>query len=204
MSSRLFIEVVEARILEIVENVKYLIPNELTDKLLGGIVLTGGGSNMKNIEKLFREVFGMDKVDKVRIAKTTTLNINKKDSDVILAEDGTTNTILGLLAKGDMNCAGRAISDTLFGEEDENGEHTTITLDPNVTTGTSVASQPTTTGPAPAATQTATTATTAVVEEEKEEEDEKEPERPKDTKISRWFGSLKKFGRSLVEPDVNE
>lgn len=206
VSSRLFIEVVEARILEIVENVKYLILNELTDKLLGGIVLTGGGSNMKNIEKLFREVFGMDKVDKVRIAKTTTLNINKKDSDVILAEDGTTNTILGLLAKGDMNCAGRAISDTLFGEEEENGEHTTtITLDPNATTGTSVASQATTTGPAPApaATQTATTGTTAVVEEEKEE-DEKEPERPKDTKISRWFGSLKKFGRSLVEPDVNE
>jgi cell division protein FtsA len=207
VSSRLFIEVVEARILEIVENVKYLIPNELTDKLLGGIVLTGGGSNMKNIEKLFREVFGMDKVDKVRIAKTTTLNINKKDSDVILAEDGTTNTILGLLAKGDMNCAGRAISDTLFGEEDENGEHTTtITLDPNATTGTSVASQVTTTGPAPApaATQTATTGTTAVVEDEEKEEDEKEPERPKDTKISRWFGSLKKFGRSLVEPDVNE
>ena len=206
VSSRLFIEVVEARILEIVETVKYLIPNELTDTLLGGIVLTGGGSNMKNIEKLFREVFGMDKVDKVRIAKTTTLNINKKDSDVILAEDGTTNTILGLLAKGDMNCAGRAISDTLFGEEDENGEHTTITLDPNATTGTSVASQVTTTGPAPApaATQTATTGTTAVVEDEEKEEDEKEPERPKDTKISRWFGSLKKFGRSLVEPDVNE
>ena len=191
--------------LEIVENVKYLIPNELTDKLLGGIVLTGGGSNMKNIEKLFREVFGMDKVDKVRIAKTTTLNINKKDSDVILAEDGTTNTILGLLAKGDMNCAGRAISDTLFDEEEENGEHTTITLDPTVTTGTPVAGQTAATGPATvaAATQTATTVTTAAVDE-KEEEDEKEPEAQKDTKISRWFGSLKKFGRSLVEPDVNE
>lgn len=204
--SRKFIQVVEARMLEIVENVKYLIPNELTDKLLGGIVLTGGGSNMKNIEKLFREVFGMDKVDKVRIAKTTTLNINKKDSDVILAEDGTTNTILGLLAKGDMNCAGRAISDTLFGEEDENGEHTTITLAPNATTGTSVAGQTAATGPATAATQTATTATIAAVDEEgeKDEKDEKEPEAQKDTKISRWFGSLKKFGRSLVEPDVNE
>ena len=203
--SRKFIQVVEARMLEIVENVKFLIPNELTDKLLGGIVLTGGGSNMKNIEKLFREVFGMDKVDKVRIAKTTTLNINKKDSDVILAEDGTTNTILGLLAKGDMNCAGRAISDTLFDEEEENGEHTTITLDPTVTTGTPVAGQTAATGPATAAaaTQTATTVTTAVVDE-KEEEDEKEPEAQKDTKISRWFGSLKKFGRSLVEPDVNE
>ena len=197
--SRKFIQVVEARMLEIVENVKYLIPNELTDKLLGGIVLTGGGSNMKNVEKLFHEVFG---AEKVRIAKSTTLNINKKDSDVILSEDGTTNTILGLLAKGDMNCAGRAISDTLFDDE-ENGEHTTITLDPTATTGTPVAGQTAATGPAAAATQTATTVTTAAVDE-KEEEDEKEPEAQKDTKISRWFGSLKKFGRSLVEPDVNE
>lgn len=199
--SRKFIQVVEARMLEIVENVKYLVPHEFADKLLGGIVLTGGGSNMKNVEKLFHEVFG---AEKVRIAKSTTLNINKKDSDVILAEDGTTNTILGLLAKGDMNCAGRAISDTLFDDE-ENGEHTTITLDPTATTGTPVAGQTAATGPATAAaaTQTATTATTAVVDE-KEEEDEKEPEAQKDTKISRWFGSLKKFGRSLVEPDVNE
>lgn len=197
--SRKFIQVVEARMLEIVENVKYLVPHEFADKLLGGIVLTGGGSNMKNVEKLFHEVFG---AEKVRIAKSTTLNINKKDSDVILSEDGTTNTILGLLAKGDMNCAGRAISDTLFDEE-ENGEHTTIPLDPNATTGTPVAGQTAATGPAAAATQTATTVTTAAVDE-KEEEDEKEPEAQKDTKISRWFGSLKKFGRSLVEPDVNE
>lgn len=197
--SRKFIQVVEARMLEIVENVKYLVPHEFADKLLGGIVLTGGGSNMKNVEKLFHEVFG---AEKVRIAKSTTLNINKKDSDVILSEDGTTNTILGLLAKGDMNCAGRAISDTLFDEE-ENGEHTTITLDPTATTGTPVAGQTAATGPATAATQTATTVTTAAVDE-KEEEDEKEPEAQKDTKISRWFGSLKKFGRSLVEPDVNE
>lgn len=199
--SRKFIQVVEARMLEIVENVKYLVPHEFADKLLGGIVLTGGGSNMKNVEKLFHEVFG---AEKVRIAKSTTLNINKKDSDVILAEDGTTNTILGLLAKGDMNCAGRAISDTLFDDE-ENGEHTTITLDPTATTGTPVAGQTAATGPATVATatQTATTVTTAAVDE-KEEEDEKEPEAQKDTKISRWFGSLKKFGRSLVEPDVNE
>ena len=129
--SRMFIQVVEARMLEIVENVKYLVPHEFADKLLGGIVLTGGGSNMKNIEKLFHEVFD---VEKVRIAKSTTLNINKKDSDVILSEDGTTNTILGLLAKGDMNCAGRAISGSLFDEEVEPGLENTVTLDPTLAT----------------------------------------------------------------------
>ena len=186
--SRKFIQVVEARMLEIVENVKFLVPHEFADKLLGGIVLTGGGSNMKNVEKLFREVFG---AEKVRIAKSTTLNINKKDSDVILSEDGTTNTILGLLAKGDMNCAGRAISETLFDEEEEPDSENTVTLDPTLaTTGT---------GAQPAA-QTA--AQPAAVAEE--EEEEKAPESHKPTKISRFFGSLKKFGSSIFEPDVNE
>ena len=186
--SRMFIQVVEARMLEIVENVKYLVPHEFADKLLGGIVLTGGGSNMKNIEKLFHEVFD---VEKVRIAKSTTLNINKKDSDVILSEDGTTNTILGLLAKGDMNCAGRAISGSLFDEEVEPGSENTVTLDPTLaTTGT---------GTHPAAQTTAQPAANA-----EEEEEEKAPEPHKPTKFSRFFGSLKKFGSSIFEPDVNE
>ena len=186
--SRMFIQVVEARMLEIVENVKYLVPHEFADKLLGGIVLTGGGSNMKNIEKLFHEVFD---VEKVRIAKSTTLNINKKDSDVILSEDGTTNTILGLLAKGDMNCAGRAISGSLFDEEVEAGSENTVTLDPTLaTTGT---------GTQPAAQTTAQPTANA-----EEEEEEKAPEPHKPTKFSRFFGSLKKFGSSIFEPDVNE
>lgn len=186
--SRMFIQVVEARMLEIVENVKYLVPHEFADKLLGGIVLTGGGSNMKNIEKIFHEVFD---VEKVRIAKSTTLNINKKDSDVILSEDGTTNTILGLLAKGDMNCAGRAISGSLFDEEVEPGSENTVTLDPTLaTTGT---------GTQPAAQTTAQPAANA-----EEEEEEKAPEPHKPTKFSRFFGSLKKFGSSIFEPDVNE
>lgn len=186
--SRMFIQVVEARMLEIVENVKYLVPHEFADKLLGGIVLTGGGSNMKNVEKLFHEVFD---VEKVRIAKSTTLNINKKDSDVILSEDGTTNTILGLLAKGDMNCAGRAISGSLFDEEVEPGSENTVTLDPTLaTTGT---------GTQPAAQTTAQPAVNA-----EEEEEEKAPEPHKPTKFSRFFGSLKKFGSSIFEPDVNE
>lgn len=186
--SCMFIQVVEARMLEIVENVKYLVPHEFADKLLGGIVLTGGGSNMKNVEKLFHEVFD---VEKVRIAKSTTLNINKKDSDVILSEDGTTNTILGLLAKGDMNCAGRAISGSLFDEEVEPGSENTVTLDPTLaTTGT---------GTQPAVQTTAQPAANA-----EEEEEEKAPEPHKPTKFSRFFGSLKKFGSSIFEPDVNE
>ena len=53
VESRKFIEIVEGRLEEIIENVWYQIPSEFYDKLLGGIILTGGGSNMKNIEKAF-------------------------------------------------------------------------------------------------------------------------------------------------------
>ena len=54
IESRKFIDIVEARLEEIIENAWFQIPNEFTDKLLGGIILTGGGSNMKNIDRAFR------------------------------------------------------------------------------------------------------------------------------------------------------
>ena len=124
VDSRKFIEIVEARMLEIIENAWYQIPNEYVDKLLGGIVLTGGGANMKNIEQAFRNT---THIDKIRVAKFVTQTINS-NNPAITAHDGTVNTILGLLAKGDMNCAGDEISNDLFGIAPEvkpaNGQQT--------------------------------------------------------------------------------
>ena len=124
VDSRKFIEIVEARMLEIIENAWYQIPNEYVDKLLGGIVLTGGGDNMKNIEQAFRNT---THIDKIRVAKFVTQTINS-NNPAITAHDGTMNTILGLLAKGDMNCAGDEISNDLFGIAPEvkpaNGQQT--------------------------------------------------------------------------------
>lgn len=51
---RKFIDIVEGRLQEIIENVWYQVPVEYADRLLGGIILTGGGSNMKNIDIAFR------------------------------------------------------------------------------------------------------------------------------------------------------
>lgn len=124
VDSRKFIEIVEARMMEIIENAWYQIPNEYVDKLLGGIVLTGGGANMKNIEQAFRNT---THIDKIRVAKFVTQTINS-NNPAITAHDGTLNTILGLLAKGDMNCAGDEISNDLFGIAPEvkpaNGQQT--------------------------------------------------------------------------------
>ena len=114
-SSR-FIEIVEGRMEEIIENVRYQIPTEYYDKLLGGIILTGGGANMRNIEKAFTTY---THIDKIRVAKFVTMSINS-GNEQIKAHNGMYNTALGLLAKGDINCAGPVIdlNGNLFGEDD--------------------------------------------------------------------------------------
>ena len=110
VETRKFIEIVEGRLEEIIANVWCQVPEEYCDKLLGGIILTGGGSNMKDIEKAFQNY---THIDKIRIAKFVTQTITSQIAEVT-ARDGRMNTVLGLLAKGDINCAGN--------EYDPNGD----------------------------------------------------------------------------------
>ena len=105
IESRKFIEIVEGRLEEIVENVWFQVPSEFYDKLLGGIILTGGGSNMKNIERAFAN---HTHVEKIRVAKFVTQTILSNNED-IKSRNGMMNTVLGLLAKGDINCAGDGV-----------------------------------------------------------------------------------------------
>lgn len=95
-----FIELIEARVQEIIANVWNQIPSDFTDKILGGIVLTGGAANMKNMDVAFRK---HTSIEKVRMAKFVTYTISTTNAE-INAHDGTMNTLLGLLAKGDQNC----------------------------------------------------------------------------------------------------
>ena len=103
VESRKFIEIVEGRLEEIIANVWCQVPEQYCDKLLGGIILTGGGSNMKNIETAFQNY---THIEKIRVAKfvmpTITYSITEST-----AHDGMMNTVLGLLAKGDINCVGQ-------------------------------------------------------------------------------------------------
>lgn len=100
VDSTRFIDLVEARVHEIIANVWNQVPSDFSDKLLGGLIITGGGSNMKNIELAFRK---HTNVEKVRIAKFVNMTVSSTSSEVN-AKDGTMNTIIGLLAKGDQNC----------------------------------------------------------------------------------------------------
>ena len=117
VDSQKFIEIVEGRVMEIIENVRYQIPDEYYDKMLGGIFVTGGGSNMKNID---RAITNSTRIDKVRVAKFVSTTINTSNEQ-LKAHNGMYNTLLGLLAKGDMNCAGNGIDQqrSLFGDDSQ-------------------------------------------------------------------------------------
>lgn len=196
VESKKFIEIVEARVEEIVENAWFQVPMEFADKLLGGIILTGGGSNMPEIDKVFRS---HTNIQKIRFAKFISQTVKAKDPK-INNHDGTMNTILGLLAKGDMNCAGDEITNDLF----TNTEKAT-TLDntnkparnPNETAGTGVI-------PTPAEKQKREEELRKKKEEEERlariaEEEEREREEKKKRENSLFHKGFKKIKKFFID-----
>jgi len=120
-----FLEIVEARATEIIANAINQIPTEYSDKLTSGIVITGGGANMRNMQLAIEKINHNYKIRQATFVKQA-IKSNKSELN---SHDGTLNTLLGLLAKGDMNCAGSQIPTTIFDDH----------LQPNV----AAAAQPT-------------------------------------------------------------
>ena len=93
-------DIIEARTEEIIANVWNLLQQSgYEDKLLAGIILTGGGSNLKNMETAFRKRSKIDKVKTVKFIHDNIYGFND-----VLKKDGMQNTLLGLLAAGNENC----------------------------------------------------------------------------------------------------
>lgn len=92
--------IIGARAEEILANVwSQLQLSGYEDKLFSGVVFTGGGSNLKNLEKAFRRI---SKMEKVRIAPFICNAVHGRVEG--LKKDGMQNTLLGLLAAGNENC----------------------------------------------------------------------------------------------------
>ena len=117
ISNILFNDIVESRVREIVENVQNQIPKSYRDNLLGGLVLTGGGSNMRDMEKAFATYTD---IQKVRTAKFVLHSINSHLEEVA-SHNAMLNTVLAILAKGEMSCSGEAYNpnDVLFDGDGE-------------------------------------------------------------------------------------
>ena len=187
-------EIVEARTEEIIENVWYQVPPEYNDKLLGGIILTGGGSNLKNIEQAFRR---FPHIDKIHTAKFVNLSINTNIPDLI-PHDGTMNTILSILAKGDENCAGSDINSDLFGNID-NAAATGRTA-PGIVSNEEQKRK------AEEEARIKKEEEERLEREKKEEEErlakeKEEEERRKKSPANKLWGWVKKFGQTIVQAD---
>lgn len=211
VDARRFIEIVEARVEEIVENAWFQVPSEYADKLLSGIVLTGGGSNMKNIERSFRN---HTHVEKIRIAKFVTQTVDSTDAS-INAKNGTMNTVLGLLAKGNMNCAGPEIDPhrDLF-DEQPTGTTTGSTVEnhqkprkPGEITGQGVVL----TEAEKSALEEEKRKAEAEAEEERlrlekeaEEERLRQEEKKKNSSIHKFMRGVKDFFNKMYAPDTSE
>lgn len=92
--------IIEARAEEIVANVWNQIQlSSYEDKLLAGIILTGGAANLKNLDETLRK---RSKIEKIRIAKLPRNTVHASNN--ILKKDGSQNTLFGLLFEGNQNC----------------------------------------------------------------------------------------------------
>ena len=202
IESRKFIEIVEGRLEEIIENVWFQVPSEFYDKLLGGIILTGGGSNMKNIERAFAN---HTHVEKIRIAKFVTQTILSSNED-IKSHNAMMNTVLGLLAKGDINCAGDGV--------DPNGDLFSPKKEPSVAVADP--RQPRQANEIPQGVIRTEIEKKAADEEKRRQQEEEERIRQEEEEAERariaaekkansiWnraFKKIKKFGESMIEEE---
>ena len=129
-SQRVLAEIIEARVEEIVQNVEEQAKraNISFDKLVNGVIITGGAAQMSNINKSFEQHF---KDLSVRI-------VNTPPRLTILADDnrfnqsGTYNVGLALIELGEINCNGgerpKPEEVTLFPEETHAPQEEEVTV----------------------------------------------------------------------------
>ncbi len=99
-------EIILARLTEIVANaVAQILNSGYADVLLAGIVITGGGANMKNIDKAFKNNPRQKKFELIRLAKGIVQPVIKATSAASLVLDNAmSGSLISLLLSGDENC----------------------------------------------------------------------------------------------------
>lgn len=99
---KLLTQCTSARAKEILANAEQQIKNSgYEGELLGGVILTGGGSNLNKIEESMQHI---SKIKPCRIASGIRSNLKVSGSYPSNAKDGAHLTLLGLLAWGNEDC----------------------------------------------------------------------------------------------------
>lgn len=97
-------DIVGARTEEILSNALAQISlSGFEDRLLSGVILTGGGANLKNVEEAVRRL-AKDSSLKIKTVRTPRMKLIGRVED--LSTDGSLSSLIGLLASGREDCRG--------------------------------------------------------------------------------------------------
>ena len=99
LEEKTLLNIIEARQQEILENVWEQIKN-YSDRLLSGIIFTGGAANLKNLETAFQHYFHFDKVKTRQLPATPEYTTNLK----LDPQSATLATLIAMLRRGDQEC----------------------------------------------------------------------------------------------------
>ena len=124
LSHEEFDGLVTARAEEIVLNIKNQIKLSGYDKsqLIAGIIVTGGASMLRNLDKAYAEFIGFDKVRFVKSLKLQ-YRLDGKGAAAFNG-DGSFDAAIALIDKGDINCCGGKIGENKLFTEDEEAQPT--------------------------------------------------------------------------------
>lgn len=96
-------DIIEARMSEIIQNVAYLIKTEANfspDRLIGGLIVTGGASNMSAVDKALIEY---THIRKIRFVKNVPLSVRHSKIQNFNI-DGTYNSVLAIVESATAEC----------------------------------------------------------------------------------------------------
>ncbi len=187
IKARELAEIVEARIEEILVNVEEQIKRsglKADNDLISGAVLTGGGANLRDLNKAFKQ-FTQIGTEKIKFAKTFSIPVNSKFTEIKKAE-GMLNGILSAIAQGKENCVGEEIreNDGLFGGDEVQGESGSQLIE-NTDDGDNVKKLNKHDDP-----------------EIQKKSESQEPKKP--SALKRSWEKLKELAQKLVEPEDSE
>lgn len=191
-----FSGLVEARVEEIILNIQNQITLSSYDKsqLIGGLIITGGASHMKDIDKAFTRDTNFDKI---RFVHNIRIPIRSTDYDNFNA-DGQCNAALALVDKGEINCNGGAITQP---EEEEIQQEKVK----EPTQDTTTAETETTTAPPSAVTsgEQQTVATVTNDSQQNTAKNDNEEKSKKDPKVKNVFNKFVSWLSNLVSEKDN-
>lgn len=114
--------VIYARLREIIENVVSQVnQSPYSGSLIGGIVLTGGGARIRNIDEFVKTKFAKFGGNvKVRIAHEITIPVTRQNSlQLPQGDHSDLTTLLSLLCSGTEECTGEPYDDGIFSHREK-------------------------------------------------------------------------------------